>query len=127
MIRSFRDGVHSSPATLITGERNLHAACRVYSFAVISGDNGAIDSPERRQAAYFRRELLRELGDLDRQVAKLQATIRRQSVVRALHDHLVNTEADLNSALTQRAQLVEMLAALSRPNVSANGSTGNHA
>jgi hypothetical protein len=29
----------------------------------------------------FREELLRELGDLDRQIAKLRATIRRQSVV----------------------------------------------
>ena len=42
------------------------------------GDNGAIDSPDRRQAAYFRGELLRELGDLDRQIDKLKATIRRQ-------------------------------------------------
>lgn len=79
------------------------------------GDNGEVDSPDRRQAAYFREELLRELGDLDRQIDKLRATIRRQSVVQALHQHLAQSQVDLRTALTQRDQLLNMLAALGGP------------
>ena len=78
-------------------------------------DNGEVDSPHRRQAAYFREELLGELGDLDRQIAKLRATIRRQSVVQALHQHLAQSQVDLRTALTQRDQLLNMLAALGGP------------
>lgn len=129
MIRSSRDGYRPLPATLITGELKLHAACRVYDFAVIRGDNsagdsGAVDSPDRRQAAYFREELLREMGDLDRQIDKLKATIRRQSAVRVLHHQLVNTQADLRIAITERRKLVEMLAALGHPLVAAAWSSG---
>lgn len=115
MIWSVRDGDRPFPAALIISELKLHAACRVYDLAVTHDDNDEVDSPHRRQAAYFRGELLRELGDLDRQIDKLKATIRRQSGVQALHQHLAQSQVDLRTALTQRDHLLNMLAALGGP------------
>lgn len=82
---------------------------------MINGPEGEADSPNRRQAVYFRAELMREVDDIERQIAKLRATIRRQSVVPALHQHLAQSQVDLRTALTQRDQLLNMLAALGGP------------
>lgn len=70
---------------------------------------------DRRQAEYFRDELLRMADDLDTQIATLKNTLARQTGHRELGFHVTRTRSDLRAAVAERDQISRMLAALGQP------------
>jgi len=71
--------------------------------------------PNRRQAEYFCGELHRRVDGLDLQIGKLTSSIARLAGVRVLHQHLVETQRDMQTACAERIELCDMLRALGHP------------